>query len=344
MSQQAPVLDAVEDLQNAICRHAVYSLGRPWQELSSYDRFVAVALAVRDVMIDRLLESEVRYRRADAKRMYYLSIEFLIGQSLGANLRNLGMYESCREALRCLGTELREIEDVEPDAALGNGGLGRLAACFLDSLATLGMPGFGYGINYEFGLFQQEIENGHQRELPDNWLMLGSPWQLARPEEACLVPIYGRIEHALDRHGVYNPMWLDWKVIVGLPHDMLIPGYGGRTVNFLRLYSARASREFDMRIFNDGDYIRAVEQKIQSEMISKVLYPSDAVVGGQELRLAQEYFLVACAIRDIIRRFQDGHSDFREFPSKVAIQLNDTHPTLAIVELMRVLVDEKELS
>ncbi len=344
MSQPTLLHEDTTNLQNAICRHAVYSLGRPWQELSSYNRFTAVALAVRDLMIDRLLESEVRYRRKDAKRMYYLSIEFLIGRSLGANLRNLGMYEWCREAVRCLGTELQELEDIEPDAALGNGGLGRLAACFLDSLATLGMPGFGYGINYEFGLFKQEIENGHQRELPDNWLLLGSPWQIPRPQRACLVPIYGRIEHGLDRHGGYNPMWLDWKVMIGLPHDMLIPGYGGRTVNFLRLYSARASHEFDMRIFNDGDYFKAVEQKIHSEMISKVLYPSDAVIAGQELRLAQEYFLVACAIRDIVRRFEVDHSDFHHFPAKVAIQLNDTHPTLAIVELMRMLVDEKELS
>lgn len=343
MSQPAGVLEDTSGLQNAICRHAIYSLGRPWQGLSSYNRFVAVALAVRDQMIDRLLESEVRYRRKDAKRMYYLSIEFLIGRSLGANLRNLGMYESCREALHCLGTDLQELEEVEPDAALGNGGLGRLAACFLDSLATLGMPGFGYGINYEFGLFKQEIENGQQRELPDNWLLLGSPWQIPQPQRACLVPIYGRIEHGLDRHGSYNPMWLDWKVIVGLPHDMLIPGYGGQTVNFLRLYSARASRDFDMRIFNDGDYFKAVEQKIHSEMISKVLYPSDAVIAGQELRLAQEYFLVACAIRDIVRRFQADHADFHQFPDKVAIQLNDTHPTLAIVELMRTLVDEKDL-
>jgi len=344
MNQHAVVTDAVSEMQSAICHHAVYSLGMPWRDLGLHERFTAVALAVRDRMIERLLETEEEYRRQDSKRLYYLSIEFLIGQSLGANLRNLRMYESCREALSNLGADLRELEEIEPDAALGNGGLGRLAACFIESLATLGMPGFGYGINYEFGLFKQEINNGYQRESPDNWLALGTPWQIARPQEACMIPIYGRIEHALDRHGVYNPMWLDWKVLIGLPCDMLIPGYGGQSVHFLRLYSARASREFDMRIFNDGDYFKAVEQKIQSEMLSKVLYPSDAVIAGQELRLAQEYFLVACSIRDIVRRFQQDHTDFQQFPSKVAIQLNDTHPALAITELMRLLVDERELS
>ncbi len=344
MSQYATAVDAVLDLQESICRHAIFSQGKPWRDLSTHDRFAAVALAVRDRMVERMLATEEEYRRQDAKRLYYLSIEFLIGQSLGSNLRNLGIYESCRQALRHLGTDLQEVEESEPDAALGNGGLGRLAACFLDSLATLGMPGYGYGINYEYGLFKQEIDNGYQRELADNWLTQGSPWQIARPDEACMVPIYGRIEHGIDRHGVYNPMWMDWKVLIGMPCDMLIPGYGGGTVHFLRLYSARSSRDFDMRIFNDGDYFKAVEQKIQSEIVSKVLYPSDAVIANKELRLVQEYFLVACAVRDIVRRFQRNHSTFREFSSKVAIQLNDTHPALAVVELMRILVDEKELS
>jgi len=222
--------------------------------------------------------------------------------------------------------------------------LGRLAACFMDSLATLGMPGYGYGINYEYGLFKQEITDGYQREKPDNWLAQGTPWQIARPDEACLVPVYGRIEHGIDREGAYNPMWMDWKVLIGIPHDMPIAGYGGRTVNFLRLYSARSSRDFDMQIFNDGDYLKAVEQKIASETISKVLYPSDAVVAGRELRLVQEYFLVACAVRDIVRRFQQNHDSFREFSAKVAIQLNDTHPALTVAELMRILVDEKDLA
>jgi len=330
-------------LEQSIRRRARYSLGKDWQDLSARDRFAAVALAVRDRMVDLSLETEERYRQQDPKLLYYLSIEFLIGQSLGNNLHNLGLRESCRQALRNLGADLDEIERIEPDAALGNGGLGRLAACFLDSLATLGMPGYGYGINYEYGLFKQEIDNGYQREKPDNWLAQSSPWQIARPDEACVIPVYGRIEHSLDRKGGYNPMWMDWKVLIGTPHDMLIPGYGGRTVNFLRLYSARSSHDFDMGIFNDGDYFQAVAQKIASETISKVLYPSDAAVAGQELRLVQEYFLVACTLRDIVRRFEQQHTSYRDFSSKVAIQMNDTHPSLAVAELMRILVDEKNL-
>jgi starch phosphorylase len=248
-----------------------------------------------------------------------------------------------RQALSGLGANLDEVEASEEDPALGNGGLGRLASCFLDSLASLGMPGYGYGIHYEYGLFKQEIDNGYQREKPDNWLAQGAPWEIHRPDQSCLVPVYGRIEHGVDRKGKYNPMWMDWKVLIGIPCDMLIAGYGGHTVNRLRLYTARSSRDFDMQIFNDGDYFKAVEQKIASETISKVLYPADSAVAGRELRLVQEYFLVACAIRDIVRSFQQNHDGFREFSARVAIQLNDTHPSLAVAELMRILVDEKDL-
>jgi starch phosphorylase len=335
--------DAVGAIQAAICRHATYSLAKAWRDLSPGDLFTAVALAVRDQMVERYLETAARYARQDPKRLYYLSIEFLLGQSLRNNLSNLRVRELYRQALHNLGADLDAVEESEADAALGNGGLGRLAACFLDSLATLGMPGYGYGINYEYGLFKQEIDDGYQREKPDNWLAQGTPWQIARPDEACLVPVYGRIEHGVDRQGGYNPMWMDWKVLIGIPYDMLIVGYGAQTVNFLRLYSARASRDFDMQIFNDGDYFKAVEQKIASETISKVLYPSDAVVAGQELRLVQEYFLVACAVRDIVRRFEQHHHSFQEFPARVAVHLNDTHPALTVAELMRLLVDEKNL-
>jgi starch phosphorylase len=338
-----PTIDSVSDVQDSICRHAKYSLGKAWHDLSTRDLFTAVALSVRDQMMDRFLETQERYQQKDPKRLYYLSIEFLIGQSLRSNLYNLRMRALYRQALRNLGADLEAIEESEADAALGNGGLGRLAACFLDSLATLGMPGYGYGINYEYGLFKQEINDGYQREKPDNWLAQGTPWEIARPDEACLVPVYGRIEHSVDRKGLYNPMWMDWKILIGIPYDMLIAGYGGQTVNFLRLYSARASRDFDMQIFNDGDYFKAVEAKIASETISKVLYPSDAILAGQELRLVQEYFLVACAVRDIVRRFEQSHASFRDFPAKVAIQLNDTHPALTVAELMRILIDEKDL-
>ncbi len=335
--------DSVSAAEDSIRRHIKYSLGKPWRDLSPVDLFTAVALSLRDRMVDQFLETEERYRQKDPKRLYYLSIEYLIGQSLGSNLHNLRVRELYRQALQNLGAELKAVEESEADAALGNGGLGRLAACFLESLATLGMPGYGYGINYEYGLFKQEINNGYQREKPDNWLAHGSPWQIARSDEACLVPVYGRIEHGVDRSGTYNPMWMDWKVLIGVPYDMLIPGYGGHTVNFLRLYSAHSSHDFDMQIFNDGDYFKAVEQKIASETISKVLYPSDALVTGQELRLVQEYFLVACAVRDIVRRFEQSHESFRDFSAKVAIQLNDTHPALTVAELLRLLVDEKEI-
>jgi len=327
----------------SVSRHARYSLGKKWTDLSERDRFLAAALAVRDRLVDRMLETEDRYRDADAKRLYYLSLEFLMGRSLGNNLQNLGLYDLFREELLKAGMDLEEVRAEECDAALGNGGLGRLAACFLDSLATLDLPGFGYGINYEYGLFKQEIYDGHQQEKPDNWLAHPTPWQIHRHDESCLIPLYGRIEHTQDRQGRYNPMWMDWKLVVGVPHDMPIVGYGGRTVNTLRLYAARSSMDFDMRIFNSGDYIKAVEQKMASETISKVLYPSDSVSSGKELRLIQEYFLVACAVRDIVRRYRKTRDRFDAFPSRVAIQLHDTHPALTVAELMRILVDENDL-
>lgn len=329
---------SISALQESIFHHIRYSLGKEWKDLSPRDLFMALGLAVRDRLVDGMLKTEQRYQEADAKRLYYLSMEFLIGRSLGNNLYNLGILDLCQEVLQQMRMELEEVEECERDAALGNGGLGRLAACFLDSLATLDMPGYGYGINYEYGLFKQEIDNGYQKEQPDTWLAQGVPWQIERPDEACLIPVYGKIEHTpnWDR-------WVDWKVVIGIPYDMPIVGYGGRTVNFLRLYSARSSQEFDMQIFNRGDYFKAVEQKIASETISKVLYPSDSVEAGRELRLVQEYFLVACALRDIVRRYLQTHTTLEAFPSKVAIQLNDTHPALAVAELMRMLIDEHDL-
>jgi starch phosphorylase len=330
-------------LRDAVTRHARYSVAQPWDELSSRQLFQCVGLAVRDLMIDGLLQTQRRQRRADAKHVYYLSMEYLLGRSLANNLSNLGIYDLCRDTLRDLGVDLADVEESERDAALGNGGLGRLAACFLDSLATLDMPGYGYGIHYEYGLFRQEIEHGRQKEKPDNWLAFPTPWEIERPEEACLVPVYGRIEHAVDRRGQYNPMWLGWRFLIGVPHDYPVVGYGGRTVNVLRLFSARSSHDFDMQIFNAGDYVKAVEQKIASETVSKVLYPSDTVPPGHELRLVQEYFLVACALRDIIGRYERDHRSFDAFVDKVAIQLNDTHPALAVAELMRILVDERDL-
>ncbi|RPJ42703.1 MAG: glycogen phosphorylase, partial [Candidatus Latescibacterota bacterium] len=291
------------EFQEAIKRHVRYSLGRDWRKLSGREMFGAVALAVRDRLVDILFETEGRYVEADAKRLYYLSMEYLIGRSLGDNLVGLGLYETCRDALAEMGIEIEEVREAESDAALGNGGLGRLAACFLDSMATHGMPGFGYGINYEYGLFRQQIADGHQRERPDHWRSYGTPWLIERPDQTCIVPVYGRMETIPDGAGGRRPIWSDWRILIGVPYDMPIVGYGGRTVNTLRLYSARSSHEFDVGIFNGGDYLLAVEQKVASETISKVLYPSDLVQAGKELRLLQEYFFVACALWDITQKY-----------------------------------------
>src|ERR671922_1103112 len=209
--------DSVEALEESICHHVRYSLAKAWQSLSKRDLFVAVALAVRDRMVDKMFETAARYRKADAKRLYYLSMEFLIGRLLGTNLQNLGLLEVCQEVLLRMGVDLEELRESESDPALGNGGLGRLAACFLDSLATLGMPGYGYGINYEYGLFKQVIENGYQKEQPDDWVPFGSPWLIKRPDEACRIPLYGRIERVHDRDGRQKPRWVDWKVVIGVP-------------------------------------------------------------------------------------------------------------------------------
>jgi starch phosphorylase len=320
-----------------------FARGKVWQEASMRERLHAISVAVRRPTLDAMRESERRYRDQDAKRLYYLSMEFLMGRALGNNLSNLGLYDQARSIVSELGANLEELESLEPDAALGNGGLGRLAACFLDSLASLDMPGFGYGINYEFGLFRQTFVNGFQHEKPDHWLDEGgSPWLIERVDECLRIPVYGSIAHA-SIDGVYRPRWVDAKVIIGVPHDMPIVGYGGSTVNVLRLYTARSSDEFDIGIFNGGDYIAAVQHKINTEAISKILYPSDSVERGRELRLLQEYFLVACSVRDIVNRYLERHDSFDQFASKVAIQMNDTHPALTVAELMRIFIDEFDL-
>jgi glycogen phosphorylase len=348
--KREPVLSKTEssasrahvNLREGIESFLRFAKGRVWSEASHRERLWALAAAVRRPALDAMRESERRYREQDAKRLYYLSMEFLMGRSLGNNVTNLGIYDEAKSVLLELGEDLEELEAIEPDAALGNGGLGRLAACFLDSLATLDYPGFGYGINYEFGLFRQNFINGYQHEKPDHWLDGGSPWLIERHEEAVIIPVYGSIAHHADE-GMYTPRWVDYKVIVGVPHDMPIVGYGGRTVNVLRLFSARASDEFDIGIFNSGDYIRAVHEKITGESISKVLYPSDVVAAGKELRLLQEYFLVACSLRDMMRRYRRSHGDHADFASYVAIQMNDTHPALMVAELMRYFVDEERI-
>ena len=330
-------------LQESIRQYVRYTLGKDGNNLSKQDLFLSVASAVMRPIIDLLLNTEDRYQQADTKRLYYLSMEFLMGRALVNNLINLGLFEYSRETLLKLGIDIDELRECERDAALGSGGLGRLAACFLDSLATLNLPGFGYGIRYEYGLFKQEIEDGYQKELPDNWLENGYPWEIKRPDEAVVIPVYGRIVDSKPSAGVIKPQWVDAKLLVGVPYDVPIVGYGANTVNYLRLYSSRSSSEFDLQVFNQGDHLKALEQKMASEIIIKVLYPSDAVDFGRELRLLQEYFFVACAVRDITKRYLKSHDNFDAFSDKVAIQLNDTHPALTVAELMRFFVDERGL-
>jgi starch phosphorylase len=333
-------VQAAEILRQAISRHVRRTLVRREEELTTSEFVTPVSLAVRDQLVDRMLQTESRYRAAGAKRLYYLSMEFLMGRLLGDTLCNLRLMEITRQALVPMGEELDKVLESETDAGLGNGGLGRLAACFLESMATMGMPGYGYGIDYEYGLFKQEIVNGFQREKPDRWKANGTPFEIPRPEQAIVIPLYGRVENLRSAEEDYRQNWTDYKIVLGVPNDMPVAGYNGETVNFLRLFSARASDDFDIEIFNRGDYIRAVEQKIGTENISRLLYPSDSVVAGRELRLVQEYFLVACAVRDIVRRYLNEYENLDQFADKVAIQMNDTHPALAVAELMRVFIDD----
>lgn len=332
-----------ESLTSDIRDHVIYSLSKEVKDASEWDVGKALALALRDRLVERMIDTRDRYRKVKAKRMYYFSIEYLLGRCLGNSLCNMELLDVCEDIFKDLGFDLDEVRASERDPALGNGGLGRLAACFLDSLATLDLPGCGYGIHYEYGLFRQSIQNGYQRELADYWMKDGMPLQVARPDQSVIVPLYGRVESAVSPSGEYLPMWVDWDDIIGVPYDIPIVGYGGKTVNYLRLFAARASENFDMDIFNHGDYIRAVQRKIESEMVSKVLYPTESVSFGKELRLVQEYFLVACGLRDITRRFMAQNKNFEELADYVAIQLNDTHPALTVVELMRYLVDERRI-
>jgi glycogen phosphorylase len=328
-------------LRRAFADHLQYSQGKDEHTATALDRFFAVAFTVRDRMMSRWIHTQQAYYKAGAKRVYYLSLEFLMGRALVNNLINLGMYDNMRRALEDLGIDLEELIDEETDAGLGNGGLGRLAACFLDSMATLSLPAYGYGIRYEFGIFDQDIVNGYQVERPEEWLRFGNAWEVGRPEYQVPVHFYGRTEKKADARGQMKSIWTPARTVLGMPYDTPVVGYRNDTVNTLRLWRARASEELDLADFNAGDYLSAVEDKDLSESISKVLYPNDLTVMGKELRLQQQYFFVSCAIHDIINRYLKMHDGFGEFPDKVAIQMNDTHPAVAVAELMRVLVDEQ---
>ncbi|HZO13280.1 MAG TPA: glycogen/starch/alpha-glucan phosphorylase, partial [Polyangiaceae bacterium] len=330
-------------LKRAVLDHLQFTRSKDLRSATLLDVCFALAHTMRDRLVQRWMKTQRTYEERDPKRVYYLSAEFLLGRFLANNLINLGLYELAERGLREYGIELGDVLEQEPDPGLGNGGLGRLAACYLDSMATLELPGYGYGIRYEFGIFRQEIKNGWQVERPDEWLRFGQPWEIARPERAVEVRFGGWVESGIDQSGRYLPRWVGGERLLGVPYDYPIAGYGNNTVNTLRLWSARASEEFDLEVFNDGDYRRAVEQKALSESISKVLYPRDDSRAGKELRLKQQYFFVACSVQDIVRRYKLRHDRFDAFADKVAVQLNDTHPAITVAELMRVLVDVEQL-
>ncbi|MBP5215019.1 MAG: glycogen/starch/alpha-glucan phosphorylase [Alphaproteobacteria bacterium] len=318
-----------------------YFIGKRTCEITKEEAFTVIALAVREFAMDKMYETIARYNKVGSKRIYYLSIEYLIGRSLENNLYNLGLYDTLRD-IKIEGfpdISLQDIFDAEYDPALGNGGLGRLAADYLDSMASLGIPGFGYGINYQFGLFKQKFENGYQVEQADSWLEENSPWQFARYDRTVSIPIGGHVEMYTKPNGKTGYIWADTHRLYGVPYDFPIVGFDGKSVNYLRLFSAKTDEQLDLNVFNNGGYMEAVRDKIQTETISKVLYPSDNVISGKELRLTQQYFFVSCAIQDIIRRFMEKSNDFSKLPDYVCIQLNDTHPALAIAEMMRQLLD-----
>jgi starch phosphorylase len=325
--------------RRSLANRLIYSLGKDPITATTRDWFNTTAYAVRDLLIERWMETMRSYYRADAKRVYYLSLEFLTGRLLANSVMNMGLTGPCQEALSDLELDFDKVCDLEQDAGLGNGGLGRLAACFLDSMATLSLPAYGYGIRYEYGMFRQRIEHGRQVEHPDNWLRYGNPWEFARPEVLYPVKFGGRVIDVTDEHGRQRCHWVDTEDVMAMAYDTPVPGFGTTTVNNMRLWSAKASRDFNLKYFNEGNYIKAVEQKNESENLSKVLYPDDTTQMGRELRLKQQYFFVCASLQDILRRFSTFHSNWDELPDKVAIQLNDTHPSIAIPEMMRVLID-----
>jgi starch phosphorylase len=337
------LVENVSNIKKAFSRHVHYTLVKDRNVATSRDYYLSLAHTVRDHLVSRWIRTQQYYYEKDPKRIYYLSLEFYMGRTLSNTMLNLGLQNSVDEALYQLGMDIEELEEIEEDAGLGNGGLGRLAACFLDSMATLGLAAYGYGIRYDYGIFTQVLQDGWQVEEPDDWLRYGNPWEKARPEYTIPVQFYGRVD---------DGRWVDTQTVLAMPFDSPVPGYANNCVNTLRLWSARAPASFNLQFFNSGDYIQAVCDRNLAENISRVLYPNDNFFEGRELRLKQEYFLVAATLQDVIRRFKASKFGVREsvrtnfdaFPQKVAIQLNDTHPSMAIPELMRLLVDIEKMS
>jgi len=322
-------------------RHLLFDSVADIKIADARDRFEAIARSVRDVLSQRWIRTQQTCQRTNAKRVYYMSIEFLIGRSLANNLQNLLLDQVARQLIKEKDLDWVGMLEQEPDAGLGNGGLGRLAACFLDSMATMQLPAIGYGLRYEYGMFKQSIHDGWQRERPDNWLRRPDPWEVARPHEAVEVQLHCSIEA---RGGALHPVSDRPSRLIGIPFDRPVVGYGGQTVNTLRLWAAVAPDEFNFEEFSHGEFIGAVAERLGAESLTRVLYPDDSTSFGQGLRFVQEYFLVACALADIVRQFRRDNPDWCTLPEKVAIQLNDTHPAMAVAELMRILLDQAKLS
>ncbi|HEY1764270.1 MAG TPA: glycogen/starch/alpha-glucan phosphorylase [Opitutaceae bacterium] len=332
-------------MRSLILRHLTSTLARYAPSATPRDWWIASSLAVRDTIHERMISTQEIHNEKNTRRLYYFSMEYLMGRLYESNLLATGLKDAVKAALTSLGVDFDQVRESEVDMGLGNGGLGRLAACFLDSLATMDYPALGYGIHYEFGLFQQEIVNGNQVEHPDRWMLFGSPWEIVRADYTQEIKLYGRVINAFDNNGNSRPKWIETRTVLGVPHDIPTAGYGTRTVNLLRLWASRSSDDFDLAAFNSGGYVEAVREKAVGETISKVLYPNDKTENGKELRLVQQYFFVSCSIRDIIRRhFRSKENSWNNFPDKVAIQLNDTHPAITVVELMRILLDEQDMA
>jgi starch phosphorylase len=338
-------LEDVISMKKSFNRHLHFTLVKDRNVATARDYFFALSYMVRDNLTSRWIRTQQHYHDTDPKRVYYLSLEYLVGRSLQNTMINLGIQSSVDEALYQMGLDIEELEDLEEDAGLGNGGLGRLAACFLDSMATLGLAAYGYGLRYEYGIFAQKIINGEQTEEPDDWLRFGNPWEKARPEYMLPIHFFGKVVDTPT-----GKKWIDTQVVFAMPYDSPVPGYQNNIVNTMRLWSAKSPVEFNLKFFNDGDYIQAVLDRNTAENITRVLYPNDNLFEGKELRLKQEYFMCSATLQDIIRRFKatkkgvQPRTDFNNFPDKVALQLNDTHPALAIPELMRILMDIEGLS
>ncbi len=330
---------SVETLKRAFADHLFYIQGKYESLATRDDLYLALAYTLRDRLLQRFIQTVRTYNEQEVKVVYYLSAEFLMGRHLGNSLINLDLYEAVRQAVKESGLDLDELLEREPDPGLGNGGLGRLAACFLDSLATLEIPAMGYGIRYEFGIFHQMIRDGWQAEVPDKWLRLGNPWELARPEESVEVKLGGYTEPYKDEKGNYRVRWVPDHTVTGVPYDTPVPGYDTNTVNPLRLWKSESSDDFKFEEFNAGNYDGAVAEKMRSETISKVLYPNDNTPQGKQLRLEQQYFFVSCSLQDLIRRHLRRGNTLDNLCDRAAIQLNDTHPAVAIAEMMRLLLD-----